>query len=90
MQTVRVSDSNFYTLEVHLGDINIKFSIMGSLHEHTSEIGNYANIYVVGRRAFIVERHDRIVNVSGYDPTKGNVNDLEVVNAEITVDNVDT
>ena len=63
---------------------------MGSLHEHTSELETQADTCVVGRHAFIVERHDRLVNFSGYDPTKGTANDLEVVKAAITVDNVDT
>ena len=63
---------------------------MGSLREHTLDIDTHDNTCVVGRHACTVERHDRVVNISGYDPTKGTSNDLEVVNAAITVDNVDT
>ena len=90
MRTVRISDSNFSDLAVHLGYINIKFSSVGSLIEHTSELDTHSGTCVVGCHAFIVERHDRVVNVSGYDPTKDTANDIEVVNAAITVDNVDT
>ena len=90
MRTVRIYDSNFSALTVHLEDINIIFSSVGSLREHTSELETHADTCVVGCHAFIVEHHDRLVNVSGYDPTKGTANDLEVVNAAITVDNVDT
>ena len=90
MRTVWISDTNLSALAVHLGDININFSSVGSLREHTSELDTHANTCVVGRNAFIVEHHDRVVNVSGYDPTKGTVNDLVVVNAEITVGNVYT
>ena len=50
----------------------------------------HADTSVVGRHAFIVERHDYFVNFSGYDSTKGSVQDLRVVNSAITVDNVDT
>ena len=90
MRTVRVSDSNFSALTVHLGEIHIKFSSVGSLCEHISELDTHANTCVLGRHAFILERHDQVLNVSGYDPTKGTANDLEVVNAEITIDNVNT
>ena len=63
---------------------------MGSLRDHTSELDTHANTCVVGRHSFIVDRHDLVVNISGYDPIKGTANDLEVVNAEITVYNINT
>ena len=73
-----------------MGDVNIKLSSLGSLRENTSELDTHAETCVFGRHAFIVERHDQVVNVSGYDPTKGYVNNIGVVNATVTIDNVDT
>ena len=63
---------------------------MRSLREHTLELDTHANTCVVGRHAFIVERHGRVLNVSRYDPKKGSAKNLEVLNAAITVDNVNT
>ena len=65
-------------------------SNVGSLREHASELDNHANTCVVEWHVFITERHDRVVNVSGCDPSKESVKNLEIVNASITVDDVDT
>ena len=85
-----MSDCKLSALAVHLGVVNIKLSSLWSLREHTSELDTHADTCVVGRHVFIVEQHDQVVNVSGYDPTKGSVKNLEVINSAVTVDNVDT
>ena len=63
---------------------------VGSLREHTSEIHTHASTGVVGRHAFITEHHEQVVNVSGHDSSKEALKNLEIVNAAITVDDVDT
>ena len=73
-----------------MGGVNINLSSLGPLREYTSELDTHADNCVVGRHAFIVEQQDRVVNVSGYNPTKLSVKNFEVVNAAITADNVDT
>ena len=75
---------------VQLGGLNVKLSSFGSLRKHTSDLNTHADTCIVGRHLLIVERHDRFVNVYGYDPTKGSAKNLEVANAAIKVDNVDT
>ena len=73
-----------------MGGVNINLSSLGPLREYTSELDTHADTCVVGRHAFIVEQQDRVVNVSGYNPTKLSVKNSGVVNAAITADNVDT
>ena len=75
---------------VQLGGLNVKLSSFGSLRKHTSDLNTHADTCIVGRHLLIVERHDRVVNLSSYDPTKGSSKNLELLNAANKVDNIDT
>ena len=88
--TVKISDVHLSALAVHLGDVNLEVATVVSLTENTSELDTHSDTCVVGRHAFVIERHHRVVNVSGYNPSKGSVKNLEIVNAAITVNDVDT
>jgi hypothetical protein len=54
--------------------------------EHPNDLDSHANTCVVGMNALIVHVLDKKVNVSGFDPSQGKVNDLNLVPAALAYD----
>ena len=54
--------------------------------EHPTDLDSHADTCVVGRNALIVHLLDKKVNVTGFDPTQGKVEDLNLVSAALACD----
>jgi hypothetical protein len=58
--------------------------------EHPTDLDSHADTCVVGKNAFIVHRLNKKVNVTGFDPSLGKINDLDLVLAAIAYDYPET
>ena len=48
-----------------------------------TELDSHANTCVVGNNALITHSYGRIVTVNGYDPSLGQVTNLDIVSAQV-------
>ena len=64
-----------------LGSFRIS-SICNESIEYPTELDSHADTCVVGKNVHIIRRHDRTVDVTGYDATHGTVRSMEIVDAE--------
>ena len=56
------------------------------MNESRSELDSHADTSIVGINFLITHDYDKHVNVTGYDPTQGSVNNLKVVSAALAYD----
>jgi hypothetical protein len=56
------------------------------LDEHYTELDSHADTCVVGKHALIVHLLNKKVNVTGFDPTRGRITDLNLVLAALAYD----
>jgi hypothetical protein len=56
------------------------------IEEHFTELDSHADTCVVGKHALIVHLLDKKVNVTGFDPSRGKVKDLNLVSAALAYD----
>ena len=64
--------------------------LLRDITEHRTDLDSHADTCLVGKNAVILEELDRYVNISGFDPSKGKANDLQIVNAAVAFDDPET
>ena len=58
--------------------------------EHPTDLDSHADTCVVGKNAFIVRQLNKKVNVTGFDPSLGQLHDLDLVSAALAYDHPET